>query len=313
MRIVFFGTSDFAVPSLSKLIDCHEIAAVITKPDRPQGRRLLTRPSAVKTKAQELGIPVSSIEDIPVAEAIDKLKSYEADLFVVIAYGQILPINVLSLPKLYSVGLHASLLPKYRGPSPISWAVLSGEKRTGITVFKLTEKMDAGDIIIQQEAEISASDNAHTLSVKLSELGADLLLKAVGTIEKKQERFVKQIEGEATFTPKLKKEDGLIDWKKSASEIHNKVRAMFGWPGAFSNLNGHKIKILIAEIGEAESNRSRKPGEIIKVEPDGITVSCGQGIIKIRELQEEGGKRLAVSEYLPGHKVSPGDFFLSSH
>lgn len=313
MKIVFFGTSDFAVPSLARLTGYHEIAAVITKPDKPQGRHLLTRPSAVKSKAQELGIFVSSIEDIPISETIAKLKSYEADLFVVIAYGQILPIDVLSLPKLYSVGLHASLLPKYRGASPISWAVLSGERRTGVTVFKLTEKMDAGDIIMQQEAEILTSDNAHTLSVKLSELGADLLLKAAGTIEKKQERFVKQIEDEATFTPKLKKEDGLIDWKESASEIHNKVRAMFGWPGAFSNLNGHKIKILVAEIGEAESSRSRKPGEIIKVEPDGITVSCGQGIIKIRELQAEGGKRLAVSEYLPGHKVSPGDFFLSSH
>jgi len=313
VRIVFFGTSNFAVPSLSKLTDRHEVAAVITKPDRPQGRRLLTRPSAVKTKAQELGIPVSSIEDIPVAEAIDKLKSYEADLFVVIAYGQILPLTILSLPRLYSIGLHASLLPKYRGASPINWAILNGEKRTGVTVFSLTGKMDAGDIIMQEEEDISESDDAHTLSVKLSELGADLLLKATEAIERKQARFVKQIEGEATFTSKLKKEDGLIDWKESASEIHNKVRAMFGWPGAFSNLNGHKIKILVAEIGEAESSRSRKPGEIIKVEPDGITVYCGQGMIRIRELQEEGGKRLAVSEYLPGHKVSPGDFFLSSH
>lgn len=310
MRIIFFGTSNFAVPSLAKLSGRHEIAAVITKPDKPQGRRLLTLPSAVKTKAQELGIFVSSIEDIPVSEAIDKLKSCEADLFVVIAYGQILPIDVLSLPKLYSVGLHASLLPKYRGASPINWAILNGEKRTGVTVFKLSEKMDAGDIIMQQEERIPESDDAQTLSFRLSESGADLLLRAVEIIGNGQERFIKQSEKEATFTPKLKKDDGLIDWKKSAADIHNRVRAMSGWPGAFSDLKGRKIKILVTEIIDLTASPLHKAGEIVKVEQDGVAVSCGQGIIRIKELQAEGGKRLAVPDYLLGHKVSEGDFFL---
>ncbi len=311
MKIVFFGTSDFAVPSLSKLTKCYEIAVVITKPDRPQGRHLLTRPSAVKAKAQELGIPVSSIEDIPVAEAIDKLKNYKADLFVVIAYGQILPSTILSLPKLYSIGLHASLLPKYRGASPINWAILNGEKRTGVTVFKLTGKMDAGDIIMQEEEDISESDDAHTLSVKLSELGADLLLKATEAIERKQERLSRQKEAEATFTPKLKKEDGTIDWNKGSLEIHNKVRAMFGWPGAFSYLNGRKIKILTTEIAEPAPRKPHKPGEIIKLGPRGITVFCGQGAVRVKELQAEGGKRLTAADYLLGHKVSVGDFCIN--
>ncbi|MDP3787219.1 MAG: methionyl-tRNA formyltransferase [Candidatus Omnitrophota bacterium] len=312
MKIVFFGTSDFAVPSLAGLSGRHDIAAVITKPDKPQGRHLLTRPSAVKAKAQELGLPAFSLEDLLLADAVNKLKRYEADLFVVIAYGRILPAGVLSLPKFYSIGLHASLLSKYRGASPINWALLNGERQTGVTVFKLSEKMDAGDIIMQEEVEILSSDNAQTLSVKLSEAGADLLLKAVDAIEKRSERLKRQKDEEATFTPRLKKEDGLIDWKRSAAEVHNKVRAMFGWPGAFSDLNGHKVKILATETGESERAGAHRPGEIIKVGPDGIEVSCGQGIINVKEVQAEGGKRLAVSEYLLGHKVRVGDFFLSS-
>jgi methionyl-tRNA formyltransferase len=312
VKIVFFGTSDFAVPALAGLAGRHDIAAVITKPDKPQGRHLLTRPCAVKAKAQELGLPVFSLEDLPPAGAVDKLKRYEADLFVVIAYGRILHADILSLPKFYSIGLHASLLPKYRGASPINWALLNGETRTGVTVFRLDEKMDAGDIIMREEAEIPGSDNAQTLSVRLSEVGAGLLLKAVDVIERRSERFVRQEDKEATFTPRLKKEDGLIDWKRRAAEVHNKVRAMFGWPGAFSSLNGHKVKILATEIGQPQGTGAHRPGEIIKAGPDGIEVSCGQGIIVVKELQEEGGRRLAASEYLLGHKARAGDFFLSS-
>ncbi len=305
MRIVFFGTSDFAVPSLAGLAGRHDIAAVITKPDKPRGRHLLTSPCAVKVKAQELGLPVFSLEG-------QVLKNYKADLFVVIAYGRILPAEILCLPKFYSIGLHASLLPKYRGASPINWALLNGETTTGVTVFKLSEKMDAGDIVMREEAEILSSDNARTLSVRLSEAGADLLLKAVDAIGKRGECLKTQKDEEATFTSRLKKEDGLIDWKRSAAEVRNKVRAMFGWPGAFSGLNGHRVKILEAQTGESQQAGVHRPGEIVRIEPDGIQVSCGQGIIKVKELQAEGGKRLAASDYLLGHKVRVGDFFLSS-
>jgi methionyl-tRNA formyltransferase len=295
MKIVFFGTSDFAVPSLTGLAGCHDIAAVITKPDKPRGRHLLTCSSPVKEKAQELGLPVSSMEG-------PALKNYEADLFIA----------TLCLPKLYSIGLHASLLPKYRGASPINSALSNGETLTGVTVFKLSEKMDAGDIIMQEEVEILNSDNARMLSVKLSRAGADLLLKAVDVIGKRSECLKKQNDKEATFTRRLKKEDGLIDWKSGAAEIHNKVRAMFGWPGAFSDLNGHRVKILATEIARLERAETREPGRIVKAGPDAIEVSCGQGTIMVKELQAEGGKRLAASDYLLGHKVSAGDFFLSS-
>jgi methionyl-tRNA formyltransferase len=305
MRIVFFGTSDFAVPSLAGLAGRHDIAAVITKPDKPRGRHLLTCPSAVKEKARELGLPVSFLEG-------PALKDYEADLFVVIAYGRILPSEILRLPKFYSIGLHASLLPKYRGASPINWALLKGETLTGVTVFKLSEKMDAGDIITREEVGILSSDNARTLSVKLSVSGADLLLKAVDAIGKRSECLKRQKDEEATFTSRRKKEDGLIDWKRSAAEVHNKVRAMFGWPGAFSDLNGHKVKIFATEIAGSQQPEARGPGRIVKAGPDAIEVSCGQGIIMVKELQAEGGKRLAASDYLLGHKVRAGDFFLSS-
>jgi len=310
MRIVFFGTSDFAVPSLVKLNGYHKIAAVVTKPDKPKGRRLLLRPSLIKLKAQELNIPLFLIERDYREQAIDELKGYDADLFVVIAYGGILPSDILSIPNLYSIGVHASLLPKYRGAAPINWAILNGEKTTGVTVFKLSEEMDTGDIILQRRVEILDSDDAGTLSLKLSEEGANLLLEAMGLIEGRKEQFIKQREEDATYAPRLRKEEGIIYWTKDATYIHNQVRAMYRWPGASSNLSGRTIKIWRASVAEPQVKGTYKPGEIIKVEQNGISVACGKGALSIKELQLAGGKQMSVSDFLQGHKISAGDFFL---
>ncbi len=310
MKIVFFATSDFAIPSLVRLSENHDVLALVTKSDKPKGRHLLTRPSAIRLKAEELKMPLFCLEEIPPPIALEKLHGYTPDLFVVIAYGQILPSGILSIPKFYAIGLHASLLPKYRGASPISWAILNGESQTGVTVFKLNEKMDAGDIISQRKTEISDLDNVLTLSERLSRLGAESLSDAIVQIEKRQKKFEKQTEEEATYTPMLRKKDGVIDWKKSAVEIHNKVRAMLDWPGAFSVLNGRAIKIWLTEVVDVQAKEARKPGEIIKVAPDALFVSCGRGYIAIKELQTEGGRRMLVSDYLQGHKISSGDFFL---
>ncbi len=310
MKIIFFGTSDFAVPSLIKLKNFHEISAVITKPDRPKGRRLAISPSPVKFKAGELNIPVFSIDDLSVSEAVEKLKRYEADLFIIIAYGRIVSSDLLSVPGFYSIGLHASLLPKYRGPSSINWAILNGDARTGVTVFRLNRKIDAGEIIMQREETILRSDNARTLSLRLAGLGADLLLRAIEDIKKGQAILTEQKEGEATFTPKLKKEAGVIDWTKSAGYIDNQIKAMYGWPGTYSTLKGRRVKIWEGEVAGIKPNRPFKPGEVITAGEDGIFVSCGEGILKIKEMQAEGGKRVAACDYLLGRRVSIGDFFL---
>lgn len=308
MRIVFFGTSDFAVPSLVRLKECHEIVAVVTKSDKPKGRHLLSRPSPVKPKAQELNIPLLFIEEIPQDSAIKEVKKYDADLFVVVAYGEILSSEILKIPKLDSIGLHGSLLPKYRGAAPINRAILNGDRESGVTVFRLNERMDTGDIILQKAIVILDSDNTESLSLKLSDLGANLLLEAIGLIEKGQQRFIKQKEDEATYAPKLKKEDGIIDWTKSAIQIHNQVRAMYNWPGAFSNLSGRTIKIWQTSVVSLKVEGLHKPGDIIKVEPNGIFVACGEGTLWIKELQIEGGRRMSVSDYLLGHKLGDVPF-----
>ncbi|MFH0772245.1 MAG: methionyl-tRNA formyltransferase [Candidatus Omnitrophota bacterium] len=310
MKIVFFGSADFAVPALIKLKESNKILTVVTKPDKPKGRRLLTSPSEVKLKAQELGLNISHIEGLSPASASEMLAGYSADLFIAIAYGQILSLDILSLPKFYSVGLHASLLPKYRGASPINWAILNGETQTGVTVFRLNEKMDAGDIISQEVVKILESDNAETLYSRLSLTGADLLSRSIPLIESGRQELKRQNEAKATFTPKLKKEDGLINWTEDATLIHNKVRGLYNWPGTFSDFRGRKIKIWETETAvDAIRNERSKPGEIIKVESSAIFVACGCGVLKIKELQVEGGRRVAVSDYLSGHKISAGDCF----
>ncbi len=310
MKIVFFGTSDFAVPSLIRLNGCHKIAAVVTKSDKPKGRHLLSRPSPVKSKAQELNIPLFFIDDISEDYAAKELSRYKADLFVVVAYGTILSSNILSIPKFYTIGLHASLLPKYRGAAPINLAILNGDAESGVTTFRLNEKMDTGDIILQRAIAVLDSDNAEVLSLKLSLTGADLLLETTGLVERREEQFIKQREDEATYAPKLKKEDGIIDWTKSAIQIHNQVRAVYNWPGAFSNLGGHTIKIWQSNVVDSKAKGIDKPGAVIKVEPNGIFVACGEGILCVKELQAEGGRRMPVADYLLGHKISVGDFFL---
>lgn len=311
MKIVFLGTSEFAVPSLKELHSTHGITAVITKRDKPQGRRLISAPSPVKAAAQELGLPVSSVEGLPADKAAEALAGYGADIFIVIAYGQILPAKVLSLTGMGSFGLHASLLPKYRGPSPINWAIINGETATGVTVFRLNEKMDAGAIVSQSRVEILPSDNAQTLSDKLAVTGAKLLSGSVADIASGKASFTEQDARSATVTGKLKKEDGRIDWSQPASVIHNRIRGLYGWPGAFSSLSGKAVRIWSSGSPSAiEASGPDSPGKITAIDKDGITVGCGEGSVTILELQAEGGRRMKASEYALGHNVRAGDSFV---
>jgi methionyl-tRNA formyltransferase len=313
MKIVFFGSSGFAVPILEELARNENVALVVTQPDREKSRALKVAPTAVKSKAEELGIKIFQAGNVNTGEAIAFLKKFNADLFIVVSFGQILSKEILELPRLYCLNIHASLLPKYRGAAPINWAIANGEKETGITIIRMNEKMDEGDIMLKEVVPISDKDNAIILSEKLSKKGASLLLDGISLIKDNAVEFSVQDNREATYAPKLKKEDGLIAWKKSAEEIVNRIRAFVPWPGCYTHLDKKMLKIWkTMPVTESDtvcrrarrhtvSDRS-KPGAILEANKTGILVKTGKGSLLIEELQLEGSRRMTAEEFLAGHK-----------
>ncbi|NQT46709.1 MAG: methionyl-tRNA formyltransferase [Candidatus Omnitrophica bacterium] len=312
MKILFFGTSKFAIPSLRALAQStHDILAVITQPDRRRGRGLQVTAPPVKDEAKKLGLKIEQLKDVSSSQSQDLLAKYDTDLFVVVSFGQILKEAVLKIPKIFSINLHASLLPKYRGAAPINWALVNGEAISGVTVMRMTEKLDAGDVIFSREEPITDDDDAGTLSVRLANIGAEVLVEAVSRIEKGEAVMKSQDRSKVTLAPSLKREDGLIDWTKVSKEIRNHIRGMMPWPGAFTY---HKSKIF--KLHKVEEVRiepgDQSPGEIVGVsKEDGITVKTGErdmGII-IKELQMEGRRTMGTAEFLRGYTVVPGDRF----
>jgi len=264
--------------------------------------------TAIKMVAEESNLKIYQPERINTSQAISLLEDLRPDLFVVIAYGQILSSAILSIPKVFSINLHASLLPKYRGAAPINWAIIKGEKITGITIIKMAKKMDAGPIIVQKEIEISNDDTAVTLEDKLSGMTAQLLLAVLSSIEDKNYNLLPQDEDNISFAPKLKKEDGGIDWNKSAQDIYNLIRGCVSWPGAFTYYNGKLLKIYKARVSsQVRKFASSNPGEILEASKEGIVVFTGKGNIIIEELQTEGKRRMRVEELIAGHKILPGE------
>ncbi|MGA2775508.1 MAG: methionyl-tRNA formyltransferase [Candidatus Omnitrophota bacterium] len=313
MKIVFFGSSEFAVPSLRALIEAHhEIPYVITQADKKSGRGLHLSVTPVKDTARQLGLEVYQPGDIRAAEVESYLRNLSADLFVVIAYGRILPQDILDIPKFFSINVHASLLPKYRGAAPINWAIIRGEKTTGVTVIKMDSSMDTGAVISQKKALISDADTAQSLGEKLSKIGSELLIDTIKLIENNKFKLTPQIEPDATFASKMKKEDGLIDWGVSAKEIFNLIRGCFGWPGAFTYYKGKLLKIYKARIGSRvrEWLSPRVPGEVIDVSKEGIVVAAGTGNLVIQELQIEGKRLMKIEEFALGHKIKAGDILI---
>lgn len=302
MKVIFFGSDIFGLPSLNVLKRNYELVAVVTSPDRPKGRRLKVLPTPVKEWALLNNVNVYLPERFD-ENFINKIKKLEPDFIVVISYGKILPLSILEIPKIASINLHPSLLPKYRGAAPIEWAIINGETKTGITTIKMTEKIDAGEIILQEEIEISPSDNAITLKNKLSQIAPEILIKSIEALQKGKKTFPQ--EGIPSYAPKLKKEDGLIRWEKTSESIHNLVRGVIIWPTAYTYLKQNSIKKLIkifkTEIGEKEKAIDI-PGKILKIEKDYIEVCCGKGTLWIKELQMEGKKRMNVSQFLCGYR-----------
>jgi methionyl-tRNA formyltransferase len=294
------GTPGFAVPTLIALIESeHDVVSVVTKPDTPKGRGRRVIPPPIKTLAIDHNIPVLQPEKIKTEEFHNELKVYNPDIICVAAYGKILPKNILGLPPNGCINVHGSLLPKYRGAAPVNWAIIRGEEITGITTMMMDEGMDTGDILLQREVKIEVEDDAESLSEKLSIVGAELLIETIRLQTQGMLPRIPQDHSKATYAPMLKKEDGMIDWRKSSEDINNLIRGTLPWPGAYTTINGKNLKLYKAEV----SHGIGRPGEVILSESGILRVATGDGSIDITEIQIEGGKRLPIEPFLRGRKI----------
>jgi methionyl-tRNA formyltransferase len=299
------GTPDFALPSLAALIQSdNTMCGVVTQPDRLRGRGKKRTPPPVKFLAVEYGIPVLQPEKVREEDCLRWLKDFAPDLIVVVAFGQILPAPVLSIPARGCINLHASLLPRYRGASPINRAIINGDETTGITTMRMNEGMDTGDILLQQEASIAADDDAVSLGRRLSDCGASLLLETISRLERNMLRPQPQNDSLASYAPPLKKEDGLIDWTRSARDIHNLIRGTLPWPGAFTHLDRKRFKIFKSAI--SQDSDQLPPGTVAKAGPEGIQVVTGSGCLTLTEVQLENRNKMKAGEFLSGHPLSAG-------
>lgn len=306
MRIIFFGSGDFGLPTLKKLLESrHEVVAVVTQPDKKKGRGWNVQPALYRAFMEQSApaIEVLQPERLSDASLVADLKAFDADLFVVIDYGRFLPTEVLSMPKKYCVNLHPSLLPRYRGAAPVNRLLMNGEKLTGNTVIKVNERMDAGDIIMREETPVLKGEDAELLAARLSGMGAVLMLKALDIIEKGEERPVPQDEGDATYAPKLTKQDGEIDWKKGAEEILWKIKGAKPWPGAYTYLDGKVLKVHKAKPAE-HIFTDALPGTV--VDANYFVVRCGEGFLEMSEVQLEGKRPMSAGEFLRGYEVREG-------
>jgi methionyl-tRNA formyltransferase len=303
--VVFMGTPEFAVAPLTALHASDlDIVWVITQPDRPKGRGRTPAPPPVKRTALQLGYPVAQPSKVREPAFIDRLRELKPDFLVVVAFGQILPPALLQIPAYGAVNIHASLLPKYRGPAPIQWAMLRGERNTGISTMLMDSGVDTGDILLQEETDIRPDETAGDLHGRLSQIGAQLVVETLrglirGTVVPRAQNHQ-----EATYAPMLKKSDGHIQWHQPADRLDAFVRAMTPWPGAFCFLDGKLLKIHQAHA--LKINTDAAPGTVIESFPDELRIAAHPGVLAIGRLQGESGKPLAVQDYLRGHPLAPG-------
>lgn len=307
MKIIFAGTPVFAATALDALISAnHDIVLVLTQPDRPAGRGMKMTPSAVKRLAEVHGLTVLQPLSLKDPQWHTSIAAVNADVMVVAAYGLILPKSVLSIPQAGCLNIHASLLPRWRGAAPIQRAIQAGDKETGITIMQMDAGLDTGDILLKKSVPISPEDTTQTLHDKLSTLGAQAIVEALKLLQHQQLLPVKQDDLQACYAAKIKKNEGEIDWQLSAVEIDRKIRAFNPIPGAYTTFRSNQIKIWQAR---ATSEQHDKPGKILAINPDGIIVACGSGMLRLETVQRSGGKKLTAAEFLAGFKMSVGDHF----
>lgn len=303
-RIVYMGTPDFAVPCLERLIDLgYNVVGVFSQPDKPKGRGYKLAPPPVKEVALAAGIPVFQPEKMRDGTALAMLKELAPELIVVVAYGKILPKDILELPKYGCINIHGSLLPKYRGAAPIQWSVINGEKVTGVTSMKLDEGMDTGDMLLKIETPILPDETAGELFDRLAPIGADCLEQTLELFGESAPEGERQDEAQATYAPMLKKEDGAVDFSLPAQKLHDLIRGTSPWPSAYTTLDGARLKLLRSSVTDG----SGRPGELLDAKK--LMIACGDGALLITEVQPEGGKRMNAEDFLRGKRLEKGKIF----
>lgn len=305
------GTPDFAVPSLNALVKAgYEVEAVVTQPDKPKGRSKVLQPTPVKEEAQKHGIPVFQPAKVREPEFVETLKGLKPDLIIVAAFGQIIPESILNIPEFGCINIHASLLPKYRGAAPIQYAVIDGEKESGVTIMQMGTGLDTGDMISRTVVPLSPEETGGSLFDKLARAGAELLVKTLPDIFNRTAVYEKQPENSPTpYAAMITKQMGLLDFSKSAEELERLVRGLNPWPSAYTFLNGKSLKIWKACVGPAVEGEERIPGTVLSADKEGISVACGSGSLILQEVQLEGKKRMDSASFLRGCKVEPGTRF----
>ena len=308
------GTPDFAVPVLQSLINSrHKVVAVVTQPDRPKGRGKNMQFSPVKECALAHNIPVMQPVNVSVPEVIDELRAYEPELIVVVAFGQFVTKKIREMPKYGCINVHASLLPKYRGAGPIQWAVINGEKESGVTTMYMCREIDKGDMLLKDTVMLDPKETGDSLHDKLSMMGGPLLLKTIDQLEDGSAVRIPQCEEESTYAPKLEKTMGNIDWTMDADRIERLVRGLNSWPGTFTKIHGKTVKIwdcdVVCQEALTESQAAAEPGTVIISEKDQLIVKAGNGALSLRMLQPEGKKNMTVDAYLRGYPIAQGELF----
>lgn len=307
VRIVFCGTSLFAVPSFLRLLESGmNIVGVVTQPDRPQGRSRKIAACPVKESASSRGVPVFQPDKIKSADSISFIKSWEPELIVVVSYGQILPVELLEYPTYGCINVHASLLPEYRGAAPIQRALMDGKKLTGISIMFMNEGLDTGDVILQAPVAISDNICHGELEALMADIGAELLLEAIFRIEKGSVCRKKQDHEKATYAHMISPADEKIDWQQSALSIHNQIRALDPKPGAHTIMEGRKLKLYKSQLADINGKANQRPGEVVYITDKSFGVQTGEGVLEILEVQKEGKKRMTASDFLRGIKLCTG-------
>ena len=305
MKVIFMGTPDFSVGTLEALVAAgHEVVLTVTQPDKPKGRGKEMQFTPVKESALKHNIPVFQPKRVREAECMEELRKYNADIMVVVAFGQILPKEILEMTPYGCVNVHASLLPKYRGAAPIQWSIIDGEEVTGVTTMQMDEGLDTGDMLLKTEIVMDEKETGGSLHDKLAEAGAKLCIETLEALQNKPVTPIPQGETTTAYAKMLDKQLGNIDWNKTGVEIERLIRGLTPWPSAYTNWNGKVMKIWSAEVVEGESKAN--PGTIVKVEKDAFYVQTGKGFLKICELQIPGKKRMDAGAFLRGYQVSEG-------
>lgn len=316
MRVLFMGTPDFAVPTLEALVREHEVIGVFTQPDKPKGRGKAMACSPVKEAALTHHIPVYQPLRVKDAEVAGQIQQMNPDVIIVVAFGQILPESILSMPPYGCINVHASLLPKYRGAAPIQWAVIDGEKESGVTTMYMAKGLDTGDMILKEKILLDAKETGESLHDKLAALGGPLILKTLQEVEKGTAPRIPQDDSLSCYAHMLTKELGLIDWSKDAASIERLIRGLNSWPSAYTSWRGKTLKIWDSEVvscgntvscdGTVSGQKQEEPGTVIAKDKKSVTVRCGQDSLKILEVQLQGKKRMSTQAFLVGNQIEAG-------